>query len=109
MSFILALLIFGTVHQSAHGYLVNSSLYSSGALGPSPAQTFHSRFQWKGYPKTQPALVAEFNTSTDGYDLWVSWNGATEVVDWVVDGSSHSSEGRLRGERLKTEQRTVVQ
>ncbi|TYJ56926.1 hypothetical protein B9479_002371 [Cryptococcus floricola] len=42
MSFILALLIFGTVHQSAHGYLVNSSLYSSGALGPSPAQTFHS-------------------------------------------------------------------
>jgi hypothetical protein len=41
------------------------------------------RFPWKGEPQTRPAVVAQ---SGDGnkVEVYVSWNGATEVATWQV-------------------------
>jgi hypothetical protein len=41
------------------------------------------RFPWKGEPQTRPAVVAD---SGEGHEveLYVSWNGATEVATWPV-------------------------
>lgn len=36
---------------------------------------------WVGLPKTSPNITLEGNTT------YVSWNGATEVVTWVLDGA----------------------
>jgi hypothetical protein len=41
------------------------------------------RFPWKGEPQTTPALVAETGEG-DKVDIYVSWNGATEVATWRV-------------------------
>lgn len=41
-----------------------------------------SKNPWVGQPKTQPSLALR------GYEAIVSWNGATEVVTWVLEGSN---------------------
>lgn len=41
-----------------------------------------SKHDWAGHPKTQPSLTLS------GYEAIVSWNGATEVVTWVLEGSN---------------------
>jgi hypothetical protein len=41
------------------------------------------RFSWKGEPQTRPAIVAESGEG-DGVEIYVSWNGATEVAAWRV-------------------------
>ena len=41
-----------------------------------------NKHAWTGYPKTQPTL------KLIGYEAIVSWNGATEVVTWVLEGSN---------------------
>lgn len=47
------------------------------------------RANWTAYPKTYPNLTAEANgTSTN---LYVSWNGATEVATWEVLGANDTS------------------
>jgi hypothetical protein len=39
------------------------------------------RFPWKGEPQTRPTVVAE-SRAGDEVELYVSWNGATEVASW---------------------------
>ncbi|RJE24332.1 Arylsulfotransferase ASST [Aspergillus sclerotialis] len=41
-----------------------------------------SKHAWTGHPKTPPTL------KLIGYEAVVSWNGATEVVTWALEGSS---------------------
>lgn len=41
-----------------------------------------SKHAWTGRPKTPPTLKLM------GYEAVVSWNGATEVVTWALEGSS---------------------
>jgi hypothetical protein len=41
------------------------------------------RFEWKGYPTDDPALVVG-QRSRDETTLYASWNGATEVTTWEV-------------------------
>lgn len=49
------------------------------------------RANWTGFPKTYPNLTAEANgTSTN---LFMSWNGATEVATWEVFGANSTSGG----------------
>ncbi|UNI19309.1 hypothetical protein JDV02_005501 [Purpureocillium takamizusanense] len=45
------------------------------------------KFAWNGYPTTTPDL----DVSKDDAGVWrayVSWNGATEVVQWVLQGAA---------------------
>jgi hypothetical protein len=47
------------------------------------------RFPWRGQPRTRPKLVAKATAGTR--TLYVSWNGATEVVAWqLLTGTSKS-------------------
>jgi hypothetical protein len=41
------------------------------------------RFPWKGEPQTRPVIVAE-SGERDEVEIYVSWNGATEVAAWRV-------------------------
>jgi Arylsulfotransferase (ASST) len=47
------------------------------------------RFQWTGAPDTTPAVVGASHGSTTG--IYVSWNGATQVSSWRVQGGSSPS------------------
>ncbi|EMD00645.1 hypothetical protein BAUCODRAFT_50297, partial [Baudoinia panamericana UAMH 10762] len=52
------------------------------------------KFSWKGYPSTHP--VAEI--SDDDEEIYVSWNGATEVVDWILQCSESDTNDELAWE-----------
>lgn len=41
------------------------------------------KFAWTGRPETSPSA----DISDDDVEIYVSWNGATEVVDWIVQCS----------------------
>ena len=41
------------------------------------------RFPWRGEPQTRPAVVVE-SGERDGVEVYVSWNGATQVATWRV-------------------------
>ena len=42
------------------------------------------RSPWSGYPEDRPAVVAERDPATGEVNIYVSWNGATEVAAWRV-------------------------
>jgi len=41
------------------------------------------KFAWTGRPEKRPAI----DISDDDVEIYVSWNGATEVVDWILQCS----------------------
>jgi len=41
---------------------------------------------WVGKPRSLPDVVRNGDT------IWVSWNGATEVYDWVIETSAHGED-----------------
>lgn len=49
------------------------------------------RSNWIGYPRTTPALTVISNSTTNQYDIYTSWNGATEVSSWVLYGATSLS------------------
>ncbi|KAF2690731.1 hypothetical protein K458DRAFT_426180 [Lentithecium fluviatile CBS 122367] len=52
------------------------------AASPGIASYRAYKTTWKGYPTTSPAVKACKTAS--GTDIFVSWNGATEVTGWTV-------------------------
>jgi Arylsulfotransferase (ASST) len=42
------------------------------------------RYQWTGTPQTTPAVVGASHGNSSG--IYVSWNGATNVASWRVEG-----------------------
>ena len=52
-----------------------------------PANSYRSyRFEWEGRPNRPPDLVVR--PGDNGFQLYVSWNGATEVAQWRVLGGA---------------------
>jgi len=49
------------------------------------------RFPWKGEPQATPAVVA-VSGDGDEVEVYVSWNGATEVATWQVLAGSGPDE-----------------
>ncbi len=47
------------------------------------------RFRWVGLPSAPPSAAAEFRSG--GTQVWVSWNGSTEVAAWQVLGGATES------------------
>jgi hypothetical protein len=58
----------------------------------SPSNTYRAfRFPWSAQPTNAPAVRAT-SVTHGGRELWVSWNGATDVAGWrVLAGNSPSS------------------
>lgn len=52
------------------------------AVAPGIANYRAFKSFWKGYPTTSPAVKA--CKTGNGTDIFVSWNGATEVTSWTV-------------------------
>jgi hypothetical protein len=48
-------------------------------------QTYHvSKQAWTGFPTTDPLIVWD---SSEGGSVYLSWNGATEIQNWVLQAS----------------------
>ncbi|KAH8700889.1 ASST-domain-containing protein [Talaromyces proteolyticus] len=45
-----------------------------------------SKYAWVGRPETTPDMAI------DGNQVYVSWNGATEVATWIIEGTRSTSE-----------------
>ncbi|ORY62133.1 ASST-domain-containing protein [Pseudomassariella vexata] len=48
------------------------------------------KYDWVGWPAEPPAAVIA-QDSTDDWAFYVSWNGATEVSTWLLQGSEKSN------------------
>ncbi|KAI1379204.1 ASST-domain-containing protein [Hypoxylon crocopeplum] len=46
------------------------------------------KYEWHGWPKTTPVSAIRRNSSRN-WNFYVSWNGATEVYKWVLQGSDN--------------------
>jgi hypothetical protein len=47
------------------------------------------RFPWSGHPTSSPAVAA--HRSSSAVEVYVSWNGATEVARWEIDAGTSES------------------
>ena len=45
------------------------------------------KFNWVGKPNTKPDVQVLHNKEDNTTNLYVSWNGATEVDKWVLEGA----------------------
>jgi hypothetical protein len=58
-------------------------------LGETSYRAF--RFPWSGQPTYPPSMAVTSASSSGSYDVWASWNGATNVAKWrVLFGPSSS-------------------
>ncbi|WVQ83302.1 hypothetical protein IAT38_005441 [Cryptococcus sp. DSM 104549] len=74
-------------------YTADGTLLASVQFGVGNVQGYRAiRSDWVGYPTTTPALAVSTNSSTSGYDVYTSWNGATEVSQWVLLGYTSTSD-----------------
>jgi hypothetical protein len=77
-------------------------------LGASPVQGYRNlKTNWTGYPTTLPNVSVSTNDSSS-YSVAVSWNGATEVSYWSLDGTNNTSsnDGRMT---ISTANRTTFE
>jgi hypothetical protein len=70
-------------------YSSDGTLLWSAQLGVGDVQAYRVlRSNWTAYPTWSPAIAVDSNTTTSSHDIYVSWNGATEVSTWEVLGST---------------------
>lgn len=61
---------------------------SQKTFGTGAVQTYHvHKKPWTGLPKTKPLIL--FNTASGGGEVYMSWNGATEIANWVLQASAN--------------------
>ncbi|KAK5133596.1 hypothetical protein LTR08_007544 [Meristemomyces frigidus] len=46
------------------------------------------KFPWTGHPETRPSV----DISDDDVEVYVSWNGATDVADWILQCSDNDTD-----------------
>lgn len=75
----------------------NGELLWAGQFGYGDVQSYTAhRSRWVAYPNTQPDLA--IRRSRQGYTVFMSWNGATEVRQWEIfstSGSQSTSLGKI--------------
>ncbi|OAQ91350.1 arylsulfotransferase protein [Purpureocillium lilacinum] len=66
---------------------------SQSRFGTGDVQSYRVvKFAWKGFPTTTPDLaVAQDDAGV--WRVYASWNGATEVADWVLQGEADDENG----------------
>ncbi|KAH7310496.1 ASST-domain-containing protein [Stachybotrys elegans] len=56
-------------------------------FGSGEAQSYRVlKFAWQGFPTSDPAVAIK-QDDADEWRVYVSWNGATEIVQWVLQGA----------------------
>lgn len=80
---------------SETGELLCSMLFQpSSRFDTGDVQSYRNlRFNWTGFPRdTKPSLVGEVDGSSSGdVKLYMSWNGATEVSKWLLEGFENNN------------------
>lgn len=75
----------------------SGELLWAGQFGYGDVQSYTAhRAKWVGYPNTKPDLAIRKNNQ--GYTVFMSWNGATEVKWWEIfstSGTQSRSVGRI--------------
>lgn len=114
---------------SETGELLCSMLFQpSSRFDTGDVQSYRNlRFNWTGFPRdTKPRLVGEVDGSSSSEEeegdvkLYMSWNGATEVSRWLLEGfennnndddddekEKETTEGRKRHSRTKRRNNSV--
>ncbi|WVQ98406.1 hypothetical protein IAU59_005529 [Kwoniella sp. CBS 9459] len=91
-------------------YDSSGTLLSSAQFGVGNVQGYRVlSSNWTGYPTTTPSVAVVNNASTSQYDIYVSWNGATEVVQWVLTGSTGPSSASSSSTTLNQVQKTTFE
>lgn len=64
-----------------------------GLFGVGPDNYRAWKAAWKGEPTWDPSIASSHNASDSANEtmVWVSWNGATEVDQWVLVSRRHSA------------------
>lgn len=94
---------------SETGKLLCSMLFQpSSRFDTGDVQSYRNlRFNWTGFPgDTKPSLVGEVDGSSSGdMKLYMSWNGATEVSKWLLEGFENNEEEEEEKETTKRRKR----
>lgn len=102
---------------SETGELLCSMLFQpSSRFDTGDVQSYRNlRFNWTGFPRdTKPRLVSEVDGSSSSSSssssegdvkLYMSWNGATEVSRWLLEGFENNKNNDEEEENETTEQR----
>lgn len=73
---------------------VQFSPWRSPATGGDGLDNYRAyRADWTGVPHWGPDIAAERSGDDGSVTVWASWNGATEVAEWVVLGHGRSVDG----------------
>lgn len=95
---------------SETGELLCSMLFQpSSRFDTGDVQSYRNlRFNWTGFPRdTKPRLVGEVDGSSSSGDvkLYMSWNGATEVSKWLLEGFENNNNEEEEEEKETTGRR----
>lgn len=100
---------------SETGELLCSMLFQpSSRFDTGDIQSYRNlRFNWTGFPRdTKPSLVGEFDESSSSSSspsgdvkLYMSWNGATEVSKWLLEGFENNNNNEEKEEKETTKRR----
>lgn len=97
---------------SETGELLCSMLFQpSSRFDTGDVQSYRNlRFNWTGFPRdTKPSLVGEVDgsssSSSGDVKLYMSWNGATEVSKWLLEGFENNNNNEEEEEEKETTER----
>lgn len=97
---------------SETGELLCSMLFQpSSRFDTGDVQSYRNlRFNWTGFPRdTKPRLVSEVDgsssSSSGDVKLYMSWNGATEVSRWLLEGFENNNDEEEENETTERRKR----
>jgi hypothetical protein len=76
---------------TASEFLPDASLIVDTRLGNRHDSYRTYKYPWRATPAEAPALAARRDRRSDRATLYVSWNGATDVAQWLVGTGTHPS------------------
>lgn len=76
-----------TEYTSDGDVLCDTHFGPESRFGTAEVQSYRVyKYEWHGYPTSTPSTAVRRNSSRN-WNFFVSWNGATEVSKWVLQGS----------------------
>ncbi|KAH8660384.1 ASST-domain-containing protein [Xylariales sp. PMI_506] len=88
-----------TEHEILTAACIWDIQYGIFELAPDNYRAFKS--DWVGYPLWPPGIAS--TTTNASSTVWVSWNGATEVTDWVLLGADDAKSPYWNSSQIVTQ------
>lgn len=95
-----------TEYASSGEVLCDTHFGPESKFGTGGVQSYRVyKYEWHGYPTTTPSTAIRRNSSRN-WNFYVSWNGATEVSKWVLQGSDNITSTDEHWKELSRTKRT---